>query len=153
MNVKLKQFTMSANLKLLPRKEFEITLSDGTTVKGKFGTWSLQRFGDKKKMGLKQIIESFSSEMKLSDMLDFIVCAVEYVEQREKKPPFFNTMILCEWIDDYTAVSGNDGVITTLFTHSSSSDEMEGEKKTSTGDQAMTSIAGQPSSELLTQPA
>ncbi len=108
---------MAAGLTLLPRKAFELICTDGTIIPGQFSTWSLKRFGDKKKLGLNDLVTIFSSNPSLSDMLDYVVCAVEYRERQAGKPPTFNELKLSEWIDDYTFDTKEEGVLMKLFEH------------------------------------
>lgn len=107
---------MPAGLNLLPRKAFELVLSDGTIVPGQFGTWALSRFTQKRNIGLQQVGTLFE-DPKVSDMVDFVLCAIEYREREDGKPPAFNDLKLCRWIDDYALDSGEDGVIMKLLQH------------------------------------
>ncbi len=77
---------MSATINLLPRKEFEITLEDGTVIKGQFGTWALKRFCDKINCELEDIGERFKKP-KIGDIFEFLLAAVEY-RARLKGDPF-----------------------------------------------------------------
>lgn len=87
-------------LNLLPRKEFEVILTDGTVHAGKLGTWALARFGQKRKIGLSAI-GTLLGEGQIMDMLDLVVCAVECKVREIGKPMTFNDIILSQWIDDY----------------------------------------------------
>lgn len=138
---------MPAELQLLPRKAFELTLSDGKKVQGQFGTWAISRFGIKKKLGLEKIMEVFGEEVQVQDMIDFILCAIEYKERQNPGPDVMNDIKLCQWIDDYSYESGETGVLNILFAHAGSEDKKEEEKKTET------SLAGVNSSELQPVPA
>lgn len=107
-----------ASLDLLPRKEFQLTLDDGTIVKGQFGTWALARFGQKKKLGLSGILDVFNDSPQIMDMIEFIICAIEYKERQAGVQPFINEIRLSKWVDDYADASGEIGVLTKLFNHS-----------------------------------
>lgn len=133
-----------AGLTLLPRKEFELLLSDGTLRKGQFGTWALKRFGEKKKVGLTELMAVFTTNPTLSDMLDFILCAVEY-KDREAGTPVLTDLQLTRWIDDYAYDTGEQGVVMALFNHASGE---EVEKKSV----AVAESPGENSSELLPAP-
>ena len=116
-------------LELLPRKAFELTLSDGTKVQGQFGTWALSRFGQKRKLGLNDLMAVFSENPQLSDMIDFVLCAVEYKERQTGLPATFNDLKFAQWIDDYTAATGEPGVLMVLFNHASREEDKPEEKK------------------------
>lgn len=122
---------MPAKLELFPRKTFALTLSDNSVVEGQFGTWALARFGQRKKMSLAQIIQLFD-EPTIMDMLEFVLCAIEYKEREAGKPPLFNDIKLSKWIDEYAFESGEAGVLMKLMNHSNSEEklEMPPEKKT-----------------------
>lgn len=95
-------------LNLLPRKEFEVILTDGTVHTGKLGTWALARFGQKRKIGLSAI-GTLLGEGQIMDMLDLVVCSVECKVRETGKPMTFNDIILCQWIDDYQEEHGESG--------------------------------------------
>jgi hypothetical protein len=140
---------MPAKLDLLHRKVFSLTLSDGTIVEGQFGTWALARFGQKKKLSLSQIITLFD-EPQVMDLIEWVLCALEYKEREAGKPPFMNELKLSKWIDDYTADSGEPGVLMKLWTHSNESEKLdmpESEKKTEE------SLVGETSNGTSLQPA
>lgn len=109
-----------AGLNLLPRKEFELILSDGTVCKGRFGTWALARFGQKKKLSLSDITLLFTGNPQIMEMVEYVICAVEYMERKEKKPPFMNELIFGEWVDDYFEATKEPGVLMKLMLHESS---------------------------------
>lgn len=131
---------MPAGLQLLPRKEFIITLEDGTQVPGQFGTWALKKFSDKRNMGLSEVIQTFLKQRKntdgslmvdennepiydlsLTDSIDFIICACEYKARINNEKNFtFNEVLFCKWIDDYTYATGEVGVLMKLYAHSAS---------------------------------
>lgn len=140
---------MAASLKLLPRKEFIITLENGDEVNGQFGTWALKRFGDKRNVGLSGIIDSILKEKKnpdgtavliegekqydisINDMIDLIVCACEYKARQAGKKFTFDDLQFCKWMDDYTFETKEEGVLAKLYLHSSSleSEEKKSESK------------------------
>jgi hypothetical protein len=106
-----------AALELLPRKEFRLTLSDGTVCNGQFGTWALARFLQKKKLPLSAAGTLFGDELQVMDLIDYVVCAVEYKEQLERRQPVMNAITLSKWIDDYNDATGEIGVLITLALH------------------------------------
>lgn len=126
--------TKYASINLLPRKEFEITLIDGTIIKGQFGTWSLQRFCDKRdKLSLGQLQLLKPDDYTIGDMVDMILCAVEYKARKENAPFSFTDVHCCSWIDELGGFSAQP--VTDLFNHQSSDVEIkgaDGEKKTET---------------------
>lgn len=111
-------------INLLPRKEFEITLSDGTVIKGKFGTWALKRVTDKNKTSLQ---ESGALLQTLSGLLDYIKAAVEYnfIKKGETCP--YNDVDVADWIDEIGGISSEN--MNLLVRHMSEETE---EKKTET---------------------
>lgn len=119
-----------ATLNLLPRKEFEITLDNGTIIKGKFGTWALKRLCDKRKATLQEsavILNSFGG------IIDYILTAVEYVSRKNNEGFAFADTDVCEWIDELGGV-GNAN-FASLVNHTSdesaaTTDEPDAEKKT-----------------------
>jgi hypothetical protein len=139
---------MPAKLELLPRKCFSLTLTDGTVVNGQFGTWALSRFGQKKKLSLPKVIELFE-EPQTMDIIEFVLCAIEYKERQSKQPLFMDDLKLCAWIDDYAAETGETGILIKLWAHANSTDAPdipESEKKTED------SLDGVSSSKLSLQP-
>lgn len=120
---------MSASINLLPRKEFEIILEDGTIIKGKFGTWALRRFCDRNKYSLQQASEQLSAaNMGVGDILDYILCAVEY-SARKAQLPFSYTDVDCgAWLDELGGIKA-DGDVIRLFNHSASEDATVTEEK------------------------
>ncbi len=122
-------------LELLPRKAFQLTLSDGTVVEGQFGTWALARFGEKKKISLPEIMELFASgKFTVMDMLSFVICACEYRERENGKPPYINDIRLSRFIDDYSNDHDETGILMKIFLHSGDKEELsrtpDSEKKT-----------------------
>lgn len=116
-------------LRLLPRKVFELVHADGTVTAGQFGTWALSRFGDKRKLGLSEIYSVFDENPKISDVLDFVLCAIEYIERKAGVPVAFNDVKLCAWIDEYAEETGETGILIQLFSHAKKEAEKD-EKKT-----------------------
>lgn len=102
-----------ASLDLLPRKEFTLTLSDGSQVSGQFGTWALSRLGQKRKLSLTKLNELLSNDPPLDALIDYVICAIEYKSREAKSPVIFSDVQLCTWMDDY-----NDGALEKLLVHS-----------------------------------
>lgn len=116
----------SATINLLPRRAFEITLIDGTVIKGQFSTWSLKRLCDKTKMSLKQIGEKLL-DPSLGDVTEFLLCAVEYITRKEKRETFYSDIDACDWIDQIGGIQSDEFL--SLFRHSSNDDIVKGEEK------------------------
>ena len=96
-----------AKLDLLPRKVFEITLEDGTVVKGQYSGWSLKRFCDKKKIPLSKLDEMLGKDsISLDDVCVLILCAIEYSTRMEKKGFGYSDLDLCNWIDEMGGFGG-----------------------------------------------
>lgn len=118
---------MQATINLLPRKEFEITLEDGTIIKGQFGTWALKRFCDKQKLTLKQAGERLGDPT-LSDVVEYVLAAVEYTARKTQAPFSYSDIHVSDWIDQLGGIQSPDFV--KLFSHSA--DESLGEEKKTT---------------------
>lgn len=116
---------MSATVNLLPRKEFEITLEDGTVIKGQFGTWALKRFCDKNKVGLN---EAGTALQTLGGIIDYLLCAVEYKARLGGDPFSFSDIHACQWADQMGGIDSPD--FTALIKHSQDETAGGDEKKT-----------------------
>lgn len=134
---------MSATLALLPRKEFKITLTDGTVIMGIYNTWAIKRFCDKKKLSFNQLVEMTSDQYTIDVLFELVLAAVESYSRREGKPFSYTDYHVGEWIDDMGGLGNPD--VSDLFAHMNTEEKMaappegaEGEKK---------SIAGGTSSE------
>jgi len=113
-----------ASINLLPRKCFEITLNDGTVVRGQYGTWSLKRFCDKQKLSLGQLQDKKPLDYSMSDIVDLILCAVEQKTRQDKTGDFaFTDVDACSWIDELGGIFSPD--VTSLFNHQSSGIEQK----------------------------
>lgn len=120
---------MPATVNLLPRKCFEIALEDGTIIKGQFGTWALKRFCDKGGLTLGEAEEKLRG---ISGIIDYILCAVEYVSRQNKESFSYTDMNVCQWVDD---IGGhNSEAFLKLIGHTVDENNTEdvGEKKTET---------------------
>jgi hypothetical protein len=109
-------------MNLLPRKEFEFTLEDGTIIKGKFCLWSIKRFCDKLKLSLSQLSERLTEEKAtFDDICQILLCAVEYKVRKEGKPFTYNDIDACEWIEHLGGLEGED--YKALMRHAHAEDE------------------------------
>jgi len=116
-----------ATINLLPRKVFEITLDSGEVITGQYGTWALKRFCDKGGLTLSQAGGRLSAEsMSLGDIVDYILCAVEYWSRKGKHGFALTDVDVCDWIDEMGGIQSETFV--RLFNHSA--DEATEEKKT-----------------------
>lgn len=104
-----------ASIELLPRKEFRI-ITDTETVNGKFGTWALKRFCDKRNYTLNQVSEALGNPL-LKDMIEFILCAIEqsFREQRLKESFPYDEIDVCKWIDEFGGIGSEQ--VSLLFNH------------------------------------
>jgi hypothetical protein len=102
---------------LKPRKEFTITIENGTVITGKFGTWALKRFCMKKNYSLAQLSEALSTNISIDDMTEFILSAVEqsFRELKSKDSFPYTDIDVCSWVDELGGI-GSEGV-TKLFSH------------------------------------
>lgn len=116
---------MPATVNLLPRKAFEITLEDGTIIKGQFGTWALKRFCDKNKVGLT---EAGTALQTLGGIVDYLLSAVEYVARLGGHPFSYTDIHVCQWADEMGGI--DSASFTSLLKHSQDEAAGEDEKKT-----------------------
>ena len=119
-----------AEIKLLPRKEFEITLEDGTVIKGQFGTWALKRFCDKQKYSIAQAGAKLG-DPSMSDVVEYVLCAVEHTARKTNSPFSYTDVQACDWIDQLGG--WQSGTFVELFNHSADESKAEDngqEKKT-----------------------
>lgn len=114
-----------ASINLLLRKEFEITLNDGSVIKGQFGTWALRRYCDKMGYTLKTAGEHLG-DPGIGDILEYILAAVEYKARQTGAPFSFTDVHVGSWIDELGGITGVDFV--KLFNHSG--EEQTEQKKT-----------------------
>lgn len=114
-----------AIINLLPRKEFEITISDGTVIRGQYGTWALKRFCDKFGFSLKQA-GGHLQDPSLDEVVQYVLAAVEYPCAKKGEKCAYNDVDACDWIDQLGGIQSADFV--KLFSHSA--DEDKTEKKT-----------------------
>ena len=116
-----------ATINLLPRKVFEIVTDHDGIITGQFGTWALKRFCDKQKYSLKEASEKLG-DPGLSEIVEYLLCAIEYSARQEGKPFSYTDVHVCGWIDELGGMSNETFV--KLFNHSASEDKNE--KKTET---------------------
>ena len=111
-------------INLLPRKEFEITLSDGTVIKGKFGTWALNKLCIDYKLKLTEV-ESKLQE--LPAILSYLLAAVQ-CNARETGTAFSYTDVhASNWIDEMGGIASENFV--KLISWSGEEVKAEDEKK------------------------
>lgn len=109
---------MAATIDLLPRKEFIITLENGEKVTGKYGTWAMKRFCQKRNLTLQTVSDKLK-EPDIDDAVEFVLSAVEqkFRESKSKEGFPFNDVDACMWIDELGGIAGTDFV--RLFNHAS----------------------------------
>jgi hypothetical protein len=111
-----------AELNLLHRKEFEITLNDKSVIKGQYSLWSIKRYCDKKNFSLTQLNEQLTSDkISFDDVCQLLLCAVEYKTRVEKKGFSFTDIDACEWIEQLGGLMGEK--YTALMNHAKSEDD------------------------------
>lgn len=110
-----------AKANLLPRKEFEIILDDGQVIAGKYGTWAIKRFCDKRGIKLSQLNEILSGDLSFDDIVEILLCAVEYNCRLKNLPFNFSDIDVCGWIDELGGLLGEEYL--KLAAHAGSSDE------------------------------
>lgn len=102
-----------AKVDLLPRKEFDITLDDGTLIKGQFGTWAMKRYCDKNKLSLGEAGTALTT---LGGLIDFMLCAVEYKARQGGTAFSYTDIHACQWIDEMGGMNSEN--FTNLMKHS-----------------------------------
>lgn len=96
-----------AELKLLPRKEFEILLDSGEVIAGKYSLWSVKRFADKKGFTLINLQDYMDKEnMTMDDVCEILLCAVEYVSRKNNVSFSYSDVDACEWIEELGGMLG-----------------------------------------------
>ena len=138
---------MSAKIDLLPCKEFEITLNDGTVIKGQFGTWCLKRFCDRQKVTLSQFAAMKADDYSFSHIVDMILSAVEHTARKLKQPFGYTDIDACDWIDQMGGAMSP--LLVTLFNHQVSEIDFPAapedlEKKTELAGQSLLDNSMQP---------
>jgi hypothetical protein len=86
-------------LQAQPRGVFEFTDSSGRYIKGKVGTWAMNRFCEK--MRIETVTEMFTvitEGISLRALAEVLLCSVEY-SYRSKEFPFTIDDAM-DWVDD-----------------------------------------------------
>ena len=92
---------------LLPRRTFQITLSSGEMVTGKFGTWALKRFCDRRKVTFDALEDKLANP-DLGDIFDLFLAAVEQYCAETKQPCTYTEIDAGAWIDDLGGLQSSD---------------------------------------------
>lgn len=130
---------MPAKIDLLPCKEFEITLNDGTVIKGQFGTWCIKRFCDKHNLTLSQFVNIKPEDYSFAHITDMILIAVEHSTRKAKQPFGYTDVDACGWIDQLGGLMGTS--LMDLFNHQVS--ELELPPAPEANDEKKTNLTGQ----------
>lgn len=130
-------------INLLPRKEFTLTVG-GKEYRGKFGTYAMKLFCNKKGIKLSEVSNLFPEGAEMEDILDnaidLIISAIEY------KALIVNEKLQLRPIDFYVAIDNGEyknGELMDVLNHSGDS-----EKNVSQESQP----AGTISNDIITQP-
>lgn len=107
-----------AELKLLPRKEFEILLH-GERIKGQATEWAWRRFCLQRKIGLENLHKELTEKPTPFDDCDMLLCFVEYSCLKAGKAFNYTQVNASDWIEQL----GRDKAVE-LFNHA-----VYGEKK------------------------
>jgi len=125
-----------AVLNLLPRKEFEIILNDGSKVTGRFSYWAEKRFCEKKGLTLTQYGQVYAKEnvdkLTFDDLVLPVMYSVEYLRRKKKETVDFNEIDVCDWLEELS-----NGDTTRLISHFIVSEEnrpANDEKKSETAE-------------------
>lgn len=114
---------MGAKLELLPRKEFTITLEDGKVIKGKFNTWAIARFCNRRGIGFDTLVTTDFSKFGIDAMLDIVLCAVESKARRDGQPFSFTDVDAGDWFDQLGGLGAKD--VALLLSHMNSEEEFK----------------------------
>lgn len=131
-----------ASVSLLPRKEFEIHLDSGEVIKGKYSTWSVKRFCDRKKLplsGLDTLLQADTAT--LDDVCLIILCAVEHTAREAGKPFSYTDFHVCNWIEEIGGLSSQ--VFADLMAHAGSETEQKKTGSQSSGTSSSESVIPQ----------
>lgn len=95
-----------ATVRTFPRKEFEITLDDGTLIKGQFGTFALQSLCDRLKCKLYEIRGMFDPKVDGKAVaiepriyMQWLLACVEQHAKQLNAPFSFHEVHAGLWID------------------------------------------------------
>lgn len=141
-------------INLLPRKEFEIKLSDGQIISGKFGTWAMKMFCIKKGVDIQEFGQFFAIRsdknpegLTVIEVVDnfalFLLCAVEYSVRKSGKAFNYNEINAYDWIDEMGGTESED--FTKLVNLMSDEEAKESDEKKS-------SLIGENSNATITVP-
>lgn len=119
-----------AKIELLPRKSFEISLEDGTKIQGQYGTWALSRFCDKLGTTVEELGKKLSKGFMPNDVIQLVLCAVEYSSRKEKRSFAYTEFDACEWIDELGGLNGDTGLLVAHLLEQGGTDD---EKKSQSG--------------------
>lgn len=109
-------------IKLLPRKEFELILDSGTVIPGKFGNWTIQRFRTKRGLKLSDLTKILNDpEVSEEACADFLLCAVEYKLRLDRKPFDYLDVDAYDWIEQMGGF--NSEKFFALFNHGADEDK------------------------------
>lgn len=94
-------------LELLPSKEFKFKLESGLEISGKFGTWAANRLSLKKGWNLTTLMTFMSDteNLTLDDIIQLILCTVEYKWRKDQKGSFpYSDIDACEWLEEFGGI-------------------------------------------------
>jgi len=120
---------MPASIELLPRKEFIITLENGSKIHGKFGTYSVRRLCLKKGYNDAQFAEAFLSNI-IENLPEYLLYSAEnfFRELKTKESFPYDEIDACSWIDEMGGILSNSETLNSLVQYAA--DSITGEKKT-----------------------
>lgn len=133
-----------AKIQLLPRKSFEISLGE-EVIHGQYGTWALSRFGEKQGgLSLDQLSKKLSNGSSVHDLMQLVLCSVEYSCRKAKKSFTYTDLDVAEWFDELGGLGSDE--LSKLWNHIAGTSEGETEEKKSLSD-GENSSATQPAQE------
>lgn len=68
-------------------------------------------------------------DLNVSDIVDLILCAIEYKSIQNKTPFNFTDVDFCQWVDDYAFATKEQGVIIKIYQHSTATDEKKSDQE------------------------
>ena len=88
-------------LDLLPRKAFELTLDDGTVIKGKLNIWAQLRYSELLNCETVELLEAKKLKGVTSkDTAYYILACVEYYFHKEGRPFKYNDAHFWDWVEE-----------------------------------------------------
>lgn len=97
-----------AEVRLLPRKAFEIDLESGT-VRGQYSFWVTVRLCQRNGWSMSQLDEKMNADnLTLSDVVTLLLCAIEYSCRKDKIPFTYTDIDVADIIEELGGITGDN---------------------------------------------